>query len=86
MSGWVKTEKVSERLKPSLEPYIDWYKLLARDSMVNDYRFKGTCDWTPFSVTCVIPKQTQYLRTGFTFHGSGKVWIDMDSLKYEIVK
>jgi RNA polymerase sigma factor (sigma-70 family) len=28
---------------------------------------------------------TQCLDTGFAFHGSGKVWIDMDSLKYEIV-
>jgi RNA polymerase sigma factor (sigma-70 family) len=86
MSGWVKTENVSGRLEPSLEPYMDWYKLLARHSMINDYSLKGTRDWTPFSVTCVIPKQTQYLRTGFNFHGGGKVWIDMDSLKFEIVK
>ncbi len=86
MSGWVKTENVSDRLEPSLQPYMDWYKLLARHSMVNDHSLKGTRDWTPFSITCVIPKQTQYLRTGFAFHGSGKVWIDMDSLKFEIVK
>ncbi len=86
MSGWVKTENVSDRLEPSLQPYIDWYKLLAWDSMVNNYSLKGNRDWTPFSVTCVIPKQTQYLRTGFTFHGGGKVWIDMHSLKCEIVK
>ena len=86
MSGWVKTENVSGRLEPSLQPYMDWYKLLAQDSMVNDYSLKGTRDWTPFSVTCVIPKQTQYLRTGFSFQGSGKVWIDMNSLKFEIVE
>ena len=86
MSGWVKTEKVSDRLEPCLQPYIDWYKLLAQHSMVNNYSLKGTRDWTPFSATCVIPKQTQYLRTGFTFHGNGKVWIDMHSLKFEIVK
>ena len=86
MSGWVKTENVSDQLEPSLQPYIDWYKLLAQHSMVNNYSLKGTRDWSPFSVTCVIPKQTQYLRTGFTFHGSGKVWIDMNSLKCEIVK
>jgi len=24
------------------------------------------------------------LDTGFAFHGGGKVWIDMQSLKYEI--
>ena len=86
MSGWVKTENVSGRLEPSLQPYIDWYKLLAQDSMVNDYSLQGTRDWSQFSVTCVIPKQTQYLRTGFSFQGSGKVWIDMDSLKREIIK
>ena len=86
MSGWVKTENVSERLEPILQSYIGWYKLIAWGSMVNDYSLKGTRDWTPFSVTCVIPKETEYLRTGFTFHGSGKVWIDMDLLKFEIVK
>jgi RNA polymerase sigma factor (sigma-70 family) len=86
MSGWVKTENVSGRLEPSLQPYIGWYKLLAQDSMVNDYSLRGTRDWTQFSVTCVVPKQTQYLRTGFGFYGSGKVWIDMNSLKCEIVK
>jgi len=31
-----------------------------------------------------IPKVTQCLDAGFLFTGSGKVWIDMDALKYEI--
>jgi RNA polymerase sigma factor (sigma-70 family) len=86
MSGWVKTENVSERIEPVLFPYAGWYKLLAQHSMVNDYSLKGTRDWTRFSVTCVIPKDTDYLHTGFNFFGSGKVWIDMDSLKLEIIK
>jgi RNA polymerase sigma factor (sigma-70 family) len=86
MSGWVKTENVSERIEPVIFPYSGWYKLLAQHSMVNDYSLKGTRDWTRISVTCVIPKDTEYLHTGFNFFGSGKVWIDMDSVKLEIVK
>ena len=86
MSGWVKTENVSERIEPVIFPYAGWYKLLARDSMVRDYSLKGTRDWTQFSVTCVIPEDTEYLHTGFNFFGSGKVWIDTDSTKLEIVR
>ena len=86
MSGWVKTENVSERIEPVIFPYAGWYKLLARDSMVRDYSLKGTRDWTQFSVTCAIPEDTEYLHTGFNFFGSGKVWIDTDSVKLEIVK
>jgi RNA polymerase sigma factor (sigma-70 family) len=86
MSGWVKTENVSGRIEPIVSPYAGWNKLLARDSMAGDYTLKGTRDWTPFSVTCAIPDDTEYLHTGFNFSGSGKAWIDTDSIKYEIVK
>jgi hypothetical protein len=86
MSGWVKTENVSGRIEPVIFPYAGWYKLLAKDSMANDYNLKGTRDWTRFSVTCKIPEDTEYLHTGFNFFGSGKAWIDMDSLKFEVVK
>lgn len=86
MSGWIKTENVSGRIEPLISPNAGWNNVLARDSMYRDYSLKGTHDWTPFSVTCVIPDNTAYIRTGFVFSGSGKAWIDLDSIKYEIVK
>ena len=86
MSGWVKTENVSGRIEPVIFPYAGWYKLLAKDSLVNDYSLTGTRDWSRFSVTCKIPDDTEYLHTGFNFFGSGKAWIDMDSIKLEIIK
>jgi hypothetical protein len=86
MTGWVKTENVSDRIEPAIAPYAGWYKLLAKYSLERGSSFKGTRDWTQFSVTCVIPDDTEYLNTGFNFYGSGKVWIDTDSIKYEIVK
>ena len=84
MSGWVKTEIVSGHLEPNLQPYQGYYKLLAQNS--RNFSLTGTRDWTQFSVTCVIPKETEYLRTGLSFFGSGKVWIDPASLKCEIVE
>jgi hypothetical protein len=54
--------------------------------MVGDNSLKGTRDWTQFSVTCVVPKDTEFLRTGLNFFGSGKVWIDTDSVKLVVVK
>jgi RNA polymerase sigma factor (sigma-70 family) len=86
MSGWIKTENVSGRIEPVIYPYAGWNKLLAKDSMYRDYSLKGTLDWTPFSVTCTIPDDAEYVDTGFVFTGSGKAWIDTDSIKYEIIK
>ena len=34
---------------------------------------------------CSIPAETQCLDTGFYFNGKGKLWIDMESLRYEII-
>jgi RNA polymerase sigma factor (sigma-70 family) len=86
MSGWLKSENISGRIHPNLRPKGPNFKLLAKDTLVNSSRLKGTLDWTKYSLECVIPKETQCLDTGFAFNGSGKLWIDMDSLKYEIVK
>jgi hypothetical protein len=86
MTVWIKTENVSGRIHPNLRPKGPNFQLLARDSRVNDRTITGTIGWAKYSLTCVIPKGTQCLDTGFAFDSSGKVWIDMDSLKYEIVK
>lgn len=89
LTGWVKTENVSDRLEPAIRPWIrdaNGWKLLAQDSMVNDHSLRGTRDWTKFSVTCVIPKQLQHIENSLVFWGSGQVWIDTESLKYEIIK
>jgi RNA polymerase sigma factor (sigma-70 family) len=86
MTGWIKTENVSERIEPVIFPYAGWNKLLAKDSMARDYSLKGTRDWTRFSVTCVVSEDAGYLDTGFNFFGSGKAWIDTGSIKLEIVK
>lgn len=69
MTGWVKTENVSERLEPFIRANRDNGKILGKHSMVNDYSLKGTRDWTQFSVTCAIPKNTHYLGIGFNLYG-----------------
>lgn len=84
MTGWLKTENVSGRFEPIILPFAGWNKLLAHYN--NDGIHKGTQDWTQFSVTCHVPNGTEYVRTGFNFYGSGKAWIDEDSVKLEIVK
>ena len=82
MTAWIKTENAS-RVSQNLRPKGPDFKLLA---ICTHNPAGGTTDWTQHVITCVIPKATQCLDTGFAFDGSGKFWIDMDSLKYEIVK
>jgi RNA polymerase sigma factor (sigma-70 family) len=83
MTVWTKTENVSVNLRPNLRPKGPNFRLLAQDRMAGT-RIAGTTDWTQHIVTCKIPKDTQCLDTGFAFTGSGKVWIDMKSVRYEI--
>ena len=84
MSGWIKTQDVSVRLQPSIRPWLG-NGHYAPDSMVKDYSLKRTLDWTHFSVTCDVPTNTVHIDTSFIFWGSGKVWIDTNSLALEIV-
>ena len=88
LSGWIKTENVSGSIEPVILPFagsvFNQNKLLAKHH--NDHIAKGTRDWTQFSVTCAVPEETEFLRTGFDFYGGGKAWIDTDSVKLEIVK
>jgi hypothetical protein len=84
MSGWVKLENVSGRLQPCVRPW-DKNSHWGQDSMSNDYSLKGTKDWTKFTVTGKIAEDTAHIDTPFILWGSGKVWIDMDSLKFEVV-
>jgi hypothetical protein len=90
LSGWIKTENVSNHVQPQIRPLSGLMqrdsKLLAKDSMVQDKSIRGTLNWTPFSLTCDIPKNTGYIVTSFIFWGSGKVWIDTNSLELTIVK
>ena len=81
MTAWIKAENVTQ-ISQNLRPKGSNFKLLANcsHSPVN-----GTSGWLERVITCFIPKGTQCLDTGFAFDGSGKVWIDMKSLKYEIV-
>jgi RNA polymerase sigma factor (sigma-70 family) len=90
LSGWIKTENVSNHVQPQIRPLTGLMqresKLLAKDSMVQDKSIRGTLNWTPFSLTCDIPKNTGYIVTSFIFWGSGNVWIDTNSLELTIVK
>jgi len=52
---------------------------------VQDHSISGTLNWTPFELTCEIPKDTGLIVNSFIFSGSGKVWIDTNSLELTIV-
>jgi len=90
LSGWIKTENVTGHVQPQIRPLVRATqknsKRLANDSMVQDNSLRGTLNWTPFSLTCDIPKNTGHIETSFIFWGGGKVWIDTNSLELTIVK
>ena len=84
LSVWAKCENISPRASLDLEPKGANGRELAKQNAWS--QFRGTADWRQYSVTCLIPKETEDFQTGFNIHGSGKLWIDMNSFKCEIVK
>jgi len=86
MTVWIKSENVSNRVRPNLRPKGPFFKLLAQDKRVGGKNIRGTTDWAKHTILCEIPEDTQCLDTGFAFHGSGKFWVDIESLKYEIAE
>ena len=90
MSGWLKMENVSSHVQPAIRPWAGTLqsqsKLLAKDSMINDQSLRGTLNWTQFSLICDIPQNTSRITTSFLLSGSGKVWIDTNSLELTILK
>jgi len=84
MTVWIKSENISNRVRPNLRPKGPFFKLLAQDKRVGGKNIRGTTDWTKHTILCEVPEDTQCLDTGFAFHGSGRFWIDRDSLQYEI--
>jgi hypothetical protein len=86
MTVWIKTENISGLVQPIVHPYDLNGKLLVQDKASGSHPIRGTTDWTQYVITCRIPKGTESIDTGFDFLRSGKAWIDMDSLKNELIR
>jgi RNA polymerase sigma factor (sigma-70 family) len=84
MTVWAKSENIDGNVRPNLRPKGPFFRLLAQDKKVGGKQIRRTTEWMQHTILCKIPEATQCLDTGFAFHGGGKLWIDMQSLKYEI--
>ena len=84
MSVWARCENISPRASLDFEPKGPNGRELAKQNAWS--QFIVTADWRQYSVTCFIPEATEDFQTGFNIHGSGKLWIDMNSLELTIVK
>ena len=84
MSAWMKCEDLGRAL-PGFTPEGDDGIAISQGKWAGK-PLTHTKDWTLLTVTCAVPEETQYIDTGFHFWGRGKVWIDMDSIQYEVVQ
>lgn len=86
MSIWAKSDYILGNSGLNLEPEGVGGRTLANHSAHGKTQIRGTSDWAEHSITCVVPKDTEDFQTGFFIFGPGKLWLDMDSIKFEIVK
>ncbi|HTJ00581.1 MAG TPA: sigma-70 family RNA polymerase sigma factor [Dongiaceae bacterium] len=85
-SVWTRSEGILGNSGLNLEPKGPMGQRLAQHSAFGKGQIMRTTGWAEHSVTCVIPKETQDLQTAYFIFGPGKLWVDEDSFKIEIVK
>jgi hypothetical protein len=86
MSIWAKSDYILGNAGLNLEPKGVRGQTLAKHSAFGKTQIRDTSDWAEHSITCVVPEDTEDFQTGFFIFGPGKLWLDMDSFKCEIVK
>ncbi len=83
MSVWIKSEDVLPRGGLDFEPKDLKGKRL--EKIVSADRVVGTRDWKEYSVVCDIPEETRDFQTAVFMYGDGKMWVDTNSFRWEIV-
>src|SRR3954463_14645068 len=83
MSVWAKSEDVIPRAGLNFEPKDLKGKRLAKIRSTD--RIVGATDWKEYSVVCDIPEETKDFQTAVFMYGNGKLWVDTNSFKWEIV-
>jgi len=83
MSVWAKSEDVIPRAGLDFQPKDLTGKRL-KTTRSSD-RIVGTTDWREYSVVCDIPEETKDFQTAVFMYGNGKLWVDTNSFKWEIV-
>jgi hypothetical protein len=84
MSVWAKSEDVVPRAGLDFQPKDLKGKRLVKTR--SSERILGTTDWREYSVVCDIPQETRDFQTAVFMYGDGKLWVDTNSFKWEIVE
>src|SRR5580765_4094831 len=83
MSVWAKSEDVFPRAGLDFQPKDLNGKRLKTTRSTD--RILGTTDWREYSIICDIPEETKDFQTAVFMYGDGKLWVDTNSFKWEIV-
>jgi hypothetical protein len=84
MSVWAKSEDIFPRAGLDFQPKDLNGKRLAKTRSSD--RILGTTDWREYSIVCDIPEETRDFQTAVFMYGDGKLWVDTNSFKWEIVE
>src|SRR5258706_2221349 len=83
MSVWAKSEEVLARAGLDFQPKdLNGQRL---KTLRSTDRILGTTDWREYSIICDIPEETKDFQTAVFMYGNGKLWVDTNSFKWEII-
>ncbi len=84
MTAWVKTEDVTGRSGMSLRAVTgdNSHAIAVKENKT----LMGTNEWEEMSVELDVPEGTQCLSSAILLVGSGKMWVDVGSVRWEVVE
>jgi hypothetical protein len=81
---WLKSEGVLTGSGPDIWAHDAGESNIANDTSRTRRPVRGSKDWKPYTVYCDIPPNATCIVTGFILNGSGTLWADLDSAKFEL--
>jgi hypothetical protein len=82
MTIWLKSQDVTVGAGPMIRLWGPNDQLTVR----NDHRsIIGTIDWQEYTIETDAPPDSQSLDIGALLYGEGKIWVDLDSVRCDIV-
>ena len=84
LTAWMKCENVVKESGLWIRILGPNDRYIAGEVNPAHYQLKGTADWKEYSITAKVPAGAMAVGYGFVMDGTGKVWVDLDSVKLEV--
>ncbi|HEY1922546.1 MAG TPA: sigma-70 family RNA polymerase sigma factor [Tepidisphaeraceae bacterium] len=85
LTAWIKSSRVTGKCGFQITTFGAWDKKLTDEGERGHRPVSGTRDWQKYTTVADVPLETKSIYWGLTMNGRGTLWLDVDSVKVEVV-